>query len=123
MSGTLTSAPPLPRPKATQSYAAASGSGGAAAAVPPSHDFDWDDDELETRLFEEGKEEKPDVLASGGANRVTVGGETKLDDSEPPTRVDVQGAGRSSPSALPTETTNPSSPLSFRALSVTVASR
>ena len=41
------------RPKATQSY--------AATAVPPSSEFDWDDDELETRLFEENDKQANDA--------------------------------------------------------------
>jgi eukaryotic-like serine/threonine-protein kinase len=73
------------RPKPTQSY--------AATGVAPSSDLDWDDDELETRLFEE---ERTDAVAANrpdgprGADRPgQVGGELDtaidIDLSEPPT--------------------------------------
>ncbi|MCA9711079.1 MAG: PEGA domain-containing protein [Myxococcales bacterium] len=45
------SARPKPGVKSTASY--------ASAAAPPSSDFDWDDDELETRLFEDDDKGRP----------------------------------------------------------------
>lgn len=60
---------PKPRPSATSSY----------AAVEQDSEFDWDDDELETRLFED---DEPAAAASqGGANRVSAPGENR---EEPP---------------------------------------
>ncbi len=87
---TVPLAPALPRPngarpKPTQSY--------AATGVAPNAEFDWDDDELETRLFEDdannaGAANKPGPPR--GADRPgQVGGELDaaidIDVSEPPT--------------------------------------
>ncbi|HWB78329.1 MAG TPA: protein kinase [Nannocystaceae bacterium] len=90
---TIPLAPALPRPngagrsKPTQSY--------AATGVAPNSDFDWDDDELETRLFEDDKNAPAPAAANRpgpprGADRPgQVGGELDtaidIDVSEPPT--------------------------------------
>ncbi len=99
--------PPLSPPgkpvKPTASY----------AAPPPARgggdEFDWDDDELETRLFEE-KNDGPDGIAAGGPLRSPLGAATKTvggdADAEPPTRVDVGGMNRPRPS--PSVTVSPS---------------
>lgn len=89
---TIPLAPALPRPngagrpKPTQSY--------AATGVAPNSDFDWDDEELETRLFEDDNKPAPAAANRPGPPRGAdrpgqVGGELDtaidIDVSEPPT--------------------------------------
>ncbi|MEM6290264.1 MAG: protein kinase [Myxococcota bacterium] len=60
----LPAARPKPKPVATSSY---------AGVEPPSADFDWDDDELETRLFDD----EPPAGGAGGANVIAAPGERR----------------------------------------------
>ncbi|MEX1369492.1 MAG: PEGA domain-containing protein, partial [Nannocystaceae bacterium] len=76
-----------PAPKPTASYAASA----------PSSDFDWDDDELETRLFEDGDE--PGPSKGGGARTSSPGEPARNGLSSVPTKVDV-GAKAPVPSVI-----------------------
>jgi eukaryotic-like serine/threonine-protein kinase len=81
--GSLIGAAGLPKPKGARQPKPPTSS---YAATPPGSDFDWDDDELETRLFDDDKK------SDGG----------DASDSSVPTRVDM-GAVRAAPmpGALP----------------------
>ncbi len=79
---------PKPGAKATANYSST-----------PSNDFDWDDDELETRLFEDEAEA---AAAAGGKNSLpsvkrTGPGDDAL--SSVPTKVEINAAAR--PSVIP----------------------
>lgn len=78
-----------PAPKPTASY---------AASAPPS-DFDWDDDELETRLFED--DDDPGPSKGGGARTSSPGEPARNGLSSVPTKVDVVGAKAPVPSVIP----------------------
>jgi serine/threonine-protein kinase len=101
------SPPGKPRPKqvkATASYAA------PPSGRAPGEEFDWDDDELETRLFEDQDEAPGGPGSPGGAVRSPLGAATKTvggdHDHEPPTRVDL-GGGMNRPRAMPSVTVAP----------------
>ncbi len=68
------SAVPLARPKPKARPASTS----SYAAVDQDAEFDWDDDELETRLFDdEGPQSPGGAGAGGGGNRVATPGENR----------------------------------------------